>query len=143
MINTHNIKQSIRLGAIGFGLFLAAQMFFSPVQVNAATPPDACFDFDTGTGTIVSYHEYEDGDNSNPACPKNVDIPSTIASTPVTAIGDSAFASKDLVAVTIPSSVLSIGNSAFAYNDIANNLVIPNSVTTIGVGAFRENQITP
>ncbi|MBP9761506.1 leucine-rich repeat domain-containing protein [Candidatus Saccharibacteria bacterium] len=74
---------------------------------------------------------------ANPACPRDVDIPSTISGQPVTSIGNGAFANKSLVSVTIPNSVVSIGSSSFGQN-LLSSITIPNSVTSLGVEAFSE-----
>ncbi len=107
-----------------------------PSSVSAATPPDSCFNF--GGGTISEYYNNENNNIMNPACPKNVDIPSTIGGVPVTNIGVSAFASKQITALTIPNSVTTIDNYAF-YNNLITSLTIPSSVSTIGFGAFKSN----
>jgi hypothetical protein len=91
---------------------------------------------------------------------KNIVIPEKINGLPVTAIGNRAFADKQLTGVTIPGSVTSIGEGAFYGNQLtgvtigngviairayafANNrltaVTVPNSVTTIGEGAFDED----
>jgi uncharacterized repeat protein (TIGR02543 family) len=54
-------------------------------------------------------------------------------------IGDSAFNSSNISALTIPNSVTTIGEYAFYLTSISS-LVIPNSVTTIGEGAFEESE---
>ena len=107
---------------------------------SAATPPDVCFDFNAGTGAVVDYYDNEANDPVNPACPRAVDIPSTIGGTPVTSIGLSAFQNKQITAVTIPSSVTSIGSYAFQDNQLTS-VIIPDSVTTLGLGVFQENQL--
>ena len=56
----------------------------------------------------------------------------------VTTIGPSAFQSKTLTAVTLPSSLTTIGFAAFNNNQLAS-LTIPNGVTTIGNNAFELN----
>ena len=111
------------------------------IPLHAVTPPDSCFAFNAGTGTITDYYNNEGNSIANPACPKDVDIPNTIGGTNVTSIGGDAFYQKQLTAVTIPSSVTSIGNHAFIYNQFTA-VTIPNSVTSIGNRAFAYNQFT-
>ena len=74
-------------------------------------------------------------------CPGVINIPATLNSYPVTAIGANAFYNASTVTVSIPNSVVLIGNGAFQANDISS-LTIPNSVTTIGTNAFAYNQIS-
>jgi len=64
-----------------------------------------------------------------------VRIPSRIQNIPVTHIGERAFQKKELISVTIPSSVTSIGEGAFANTGLTS-VSIPKSVTSIGEGAF-------
>jgi hypothetical protein len=72
---------------------------------------------------------------------KNVTIPGAIGGLPVTAVGEEAFAEKQLTGVTIPDSVATIGVQAF-YKNKLTSVAIPGSVTKIGAHAFRENQLT-
>ncbi|MDO6595360.1 leucine-rich repeat domain-containing protein [Oceanihabitans sp. 2_MG-2023] len=59
----------------------------------------------------------------------------------VTAIGDSAFISSSLTAITFPNTIRNIGISSFNGNNITT-LSLPNSVTFIDRSAFRNNQLT-
>lgn len=68
----------------------------------------------------------------------DVRIPAQIRNLPVTAIGNSSFANRNLTSVHIPNTVTYIGNAAFWQNRISS-IVIPNSVTHIGVSAFGRN----
>ncbi|MEI8082348.1 MAG: leucine-rich repeat domain-containing protein, partial [Actinomycetes bacterium] len=102
----------------------------------AATPaqaatPEGCFTF--AAGTISGYDAA--------TCGTSVSIPGTIGGVQVTAIGNSAFAGKAMVSVTIPNTVVSIGASAFAQSGnvtsaTLTSLVLGSSVTTIGNYAF-------
>lgn len=133
------------------------------VPTSAVTPPDNCFAFNSGTGTITDYYNNEANNAANPACPRDVDIPSVVAGVPVTTIGQSAFYNNQLSAVDIPNSVTSIDIGAFAYNkltslslpsgidtvsdyafetNLLSNVHIPESVTTIGKSAFSSNRLT-
>lgn len=59
-----------------------------------------------------------------------VEIPGSIDGSPVTSIGDSAFAwSADLTSVTIPGSVTTIGRFAFSYCARLTEIVVENSNT--------------
>ena len=124
-------------------------VFFAslPTQpASAATPPDSCFAFNAGTGTITNYYAHEGNNPVNPACTRDVDIPSTIGGMPVTVIGNGvsypgAFTGKGLTGVTLPNGVVSIGNSGFANNLLAS-VTIPDSVISIGLSAFSGNLLT-
>ena len=70
----------------------------------------------------------------NDGCRGSAVIPSGVLE-----IGDSAFNSSNISALTIPNSVTTIGEYAFYLTSISS-LVIPNSVTTIGEGAFEESE---
>lgn len=59
----------------------------------------------------------------------------------ITAIGDSAFSSLDLMDITIPNSVLRIENYAFSYN-LLNSISLPDFLTFIGDYAFDNNNFT-
>jgi hypothetical protein len=106
------------------GLFLAAVSAFSQ---NA-------WDFETetvnGTVTITGYT----GDE------KYIHIPERIYNRAVTAIGDFAFAEKQLTGVSIPYGVTSIGEGAF-YGNRIKGVAIPSGVTSIGTAAFSNNEI--
>jgi hypothetical protein len=71
---------------------------------------------------------------------KEVVIPEAVNGMPVTAIGDYAFAGKELSSVTIPDSITAIGRGAFAGNKLAE-LVIGDNVSVLGTGAFANNQL--
>lgn len=104
----------------------------------AATPAEACFRFEEGA--ITGYYDYENDNDSNPACPRDIAIPSQIAGETVTTIGDAFFGAK-LTSVTIPDSVTTIEQWAFTNNQLTS-ITIPSSVTTIGKYAFYGNQLT-
>lgn len=70
-----------------------------------------------------------------------VRIPPTIRGLPVTQIGNRAFYRRNLIYVTIPSSVTHIGIEAFSNNQLSS-ITIPDSVTRIGQYAFERNHLT-
>jgi hypothetical protein len=107
----------------------------------AITPPDSCFNFSASTNTINSYYDNEGNNTANPACPRAIDIPSSIGGVPVYNIAILAFQSKGLTSVTLPNGLLSIELSAFENNQISS-LTIPASVTTVGAYSFKGNQLT-
>jgi len=64
-------------------------------------------------------------------------IPATINGSPVTTIGELAFANQpDLITVVLSNNVTSIGDRAFEDCSALTNVVIGQSVTNLGVGAF-------
>ncbi|MHC6204272.1 leucine-rich repeat domain-containing protein [Breznakiellaceae bacterium SP9] len=69
---------------------------------------------------------------------KNIQIPDTIDSIPVTAIGELAFSSKGLTNVIIPKGITAIKNVAFSDNRLSS-IIIPESVLSIGHAAFENN----
>ncbi|MCA9343668.1 leucine-rich repeat protein [Candidatus Saccharibacteria bacterium] len=132
---------SASLIAISLVLALSTTLALMPTnKAYAITPPDSCFNFNAGTNTITGYYEHENNNPSDPACPKALDIPSTIGGVAVNVIGDSAFEHKDLTNVTIPGSVTNIGNGAFRDNKIST--LDLGSVTNIGESAFYDNELT-
>ncbi|MDR1898981.1 MAG: leucine-rich repeat domain-containing protein [Treponema sp.] len=69
-----------------------------------------------------------------------ITIPAAIDNIPVKAIGEGAFESRDIRAVTLPAGLTEIGPRAFKDNSLTR-LEIPRGVTTIGAGAFAENSL--
>lgn len=106
-------------------------------NVIPATNP-SCFFLWGGT---LLYFDHEDNDDTNPACPRDVVIPSEINGAPITTIPDSSFASKRLTSVVIPDTVTSIGSGAFQNNHMTS-VTIGNAVTSIGGFAFQNNQLS-
>jgi|GEM_PF-3768560 len=142
---TEEIKSTILI--IGVLLVIPTSVFFwlifRNVERASAIVSEACFSYTTNNNevTITDYYDNENNDSGQPACPRAVDIPSTIGGVNVTTIGYYAFFNNQLTSLTIPSSVTTIGNSAFSNNQLTS-LTIPSSVTNIGSSAFYNNQIT-
>ena len=143
---------TIILLAISAAAAIAYQQFTNYRTASAATPtPEACFAFTPATGTITNYYTHENNNTANPACSRDVVIPSTIGGVAVTTIGPAnnawnpatatSFAYKSLTSVAIPDSVTTVGDSAFRDNQLTT-LTIPESVTTIGDSAFSSSQLT-
>ena len=132
--------------------------------VWATETPESCFNYTTTNNqvTITDYYDYQENSSLNPACPRDVIIPSILGGNPVKVIGDSSFYYNELMSVVIPSGTTTIKPLAFAWNNIKeiiipsgvtsiensafihNNLVnvsIPNSVTTIEYAAFNDNKL--
>lgn len=144
-------KKSLFITATSF--FTLASLLISNAalqpahQASAAATPESCFAFDSATSTITNYYDNQNNDTAQPACPRDVEIPSSIGGVAVTTIGENdwvsntSFSGKRLTSVVIPSSVTGIGYSAFSSNQLAT-LTIPGSVNTIGASAFYSNQLT-
>lgn len=95
-----------------------------------------------GTATVYSCINKEATEIDIPSSvhrepPETIDVPSTWAECPVTAIGSNAFSDiATLEKVTIPDTVKTIGDEAFAYCTALEDITIPDSVTTLGNGIF-------
>lgn len=96
------------------------------------TTEESYFTFDASTGTITGYHN--DG-------PKAVMIPESIEGTAVLKIAPSAFASKQLTSVVLPSKLTYISSQAFRDNQLTT-VTIPKSVTKVEYQAFDNNALT-
>jgi len=111
--------------------------------LSVGTTNVTCFDFNGAIGTINTYYDTEDNNPSNPACPRNVIIPSEIYGSPVTNLAFGSFSGKQITSVTIPASVETIGMQAFFSNNIATvTFSTPSTLTTIEESAFEDNLIT-
>ena len=136
------LKKFIECSLLAIVLSLASTLpilnLINKATAAPSTPPDNCFSFDIGTSTITDYYDYEDNNNSNPACTREVIIPDTIGGNAVTSIGSHAFSYNQLTSVTIPNSVTSIGNSAFMFNQLAN-VTIEGNIVTSGNNVFFGN----
>ncbi len=124
----------------GFAAFGA--IFLANVPAYAAATPDSCFDF--SDGTVLRYYQYENDVESNPPCPVDVEIPSSINGVTVTEIGDDfaypPYRTHLLKSVVIPDSVTTIRPRAFDGQALSE-IVIPDNVSTIGQYAFHDNPI--
>ncbi|NCU38281.1 leucine-rich repeat domain-containing protein [Candidatus Saccharibacteria bacterium] len=143
---TNTIVRKTALVSFGFllltgGVIVGQNILTNPKIAQAATAPESCFAFNAGTGTITDYYNNEGNNVTNPACPRDVEIPESIGGVAVVAIGSNGFAWNKLTNVNIPSSVISIGSQAFISNNLTA-ITIPSGVTNIDLNAFRSNQLT-
>jgi Leucine-rich repeat (LRR) protein len=89
-----------------------------------------------------SSYEFEDGViKKYLGSDTEIDIPESIDGKAVVEIGNTAFRSKGITAITIPSSVTKIGMGAFAMNDI-QSIELPTNIESIGNMAFFKNKLT-
>lgn len=101
--------------------------------------PISCFAF--SAGSITDYYDNQSNNAANPACPRNVVIPSEIGGVAVATIGTSAFLSNQLTSVIIPNTVGRVSTSGFMNNQLTS-ITIPNSMVSFGPRAFQNNQLT-
>jgi hypothetical protein len=150
-------NMSFSYSIISYDFTFSSEMVF----VKNNEPPDIEFGFyrdfswilERGEITITAYH----GTDSD------IIIPAQIEGVPVTIIGHSASAEKQLTKLTLPDSVHTIGfgafrsnkltditlgnnireihNSAFANNELTE-VTIPGSVEILGIGACATNRLT-
>ena len=125
-------------------LLVAVCMMITMLPLSAVT----AFAEDTLTEYVGDYtYKYKVDANGNATITEfrgptdghlyDIDIPGTLGSYPVTAIGDWAFADKDYVKrVTFPQSVTSIGEKAFNSCISLTTLSLGENIKTIGDHAF-------
>jgi len=111
-----------------------------------ASTAEACFAHDASPSQptmrrITDYYTHESNNIANPACPREVIIPSTLGGAGVHSVGTYAFDAKGLTAVTLPYSMKIIDHYAF-QNNALTEINIPSSITTLGLSSFRGNQLT-
>ena len=115
------------------GTFLVSIMMMTILlccsnQVQAAQDGDYTYTVTDGKATITKYT----------GSVGVVTIPSTLAGSPVTSIGDHAFdGCYGLTSISIPQGVKSIGNQAFSFCAYLTTISIPQGVTSIGDLAFQ------
>lgn len=119
---------------------LRSSMTISEALTTNSSPQD-CFIFESGSNTVTGYYEHEGNIGSNPACPRDVELPSSIAGVPVERIASYAFDNKGLTSVVLPNTITTIGDGAFFANQLTS-AVLPNSVTSIGASSFGSNLLT-
>ena len=101
-------------------------------DIENANSPEAIFEFDPSTGTILGFKE---GKRST-----DITIPSQIDGVDVVSIGNYAFFNQDITSVKLPNTLKSIDDQAFE-NNLIKNITIPSSVTSIGSSAFARNYL--
>jgi hypothetical protein len=103
----------------------------TPFQITMITGwEDNVFLQVVGNGVVTGFRRGVDASRY-----RELVIPATLWGEPVTAIGNNAFAGKQLSSVIIPDSVITIGNNAFA-NNYMRSVVIGRGVTSIADHAF-------
>lgn len=121
----------VKLSALLMSILLVFAMAPATLAAEYTYPVSggAELEFDPLTGTITAV--------KNPSKLTSVDIPSEIYNIPVTAIGDNAFSyCRNLIHITLPSSIKTIGEDAFFACKSLLSIEIPNGVTSIGDSAF-------
>ncbi len=120
-----------------------------PVAYAAATP-ESCFEFILDTTVdyesyhfagvaITDYYDHEANNPANPACPRDVEVPSTIQGKTVTMIHQRAFIFKKLTAVKLPNTIELLGG--FAGNELTE-VTIPASVILVNSETFSYNKLS-
>jgi prepilin-type N-terminal cleavage/methylation domain-containing protein len=149
-------------------------MYERPCHGHTGGPPpvatnSACFAFTSGNGYIDEYYDYEEGDPNNPACPRDVVIPSSINGVDVVRVGNDSFRDKGITSILIPETVTSIGRRSFSNNQLPDNqafirsrdssgqetstlasyggarrsnVSIPTDITALGLDSLSRNGIT-
>jgi hypothetical protein len=120
-----------RVLSVALTLLLAVS-FAAPSGARALTEHGFTYTQSGGEATITGCES---------TCPTTLNIPAVLGGYFVTTIGNNAFFSNSLTAVTIPSTVTTIGDQAFDTNEITT-VTIPNSVASIGRWAFIGNDLT-
>ena len=123
------------------------------------TTSSNCFEFDpTDTTQINNYHDHENNNANDPACPKHIVLPEEVTSIGddvfldknltsiflpegLTYLGEGSFKNNSLTSITIPDSIDIIRPNTFQYNRLIS-LVISDNVTVIGTSAFNNNSLT-
>lgn len=88
----------------------------------------------------TEYYEFSQGQITKyVGANNNLVIPSQIDGVPVTSINNGAFTNnKNIVSVTLPSTVVTIDERAFCGCDKLESVTIPEGVKIIGEGAFED-----
>ena len=90
---------------------------------------------DLSSYTLTSYYREPSGN------PFQIQVPNSYNDLPITAIGDDAFASSEIISVTLPSSITIIGENAFFDDDLIY-INLPENLTSIGAWAFAGCRFT-
>ena len=125
-------------GGIDSGIQNGTDTSKTPTDSNTSKPSDTQTDSPAAsTPTFLYKLEGDDavitGYNGTD---KFLTVPTSIDGHTVIAIADSAFSSKVLQSVTLPTSVTKIGWFAFQACTALTSVTVPNSVTSIGYSAF-------
>jgi uncharacterized repeat protein (TIGR02543 family) len=127
---------SLRAGALL--ALLAVVILPSSARADDAFVDDILFQYTPGSGVATA--TWYTGAGGAVVIPDT--IPVGEEEYAVTAIGATAFQSRDVTALTLPAGLISIGSSAFSDNPSLTAVTLPASLRTIAMGAFFRCALT-
>ena len=141
--------QTLKIVTFAAVALIGGSVLNSPLA-HAATTPESCFGFTPDVqfdyeshhfagGAIDDYYDHEANNPANPACPRDVEVPSTIQGKTVTIIAQSAFLDKKLTAIKLPNTIECL--SGLVGNELTE-VTIPASVVLVDSEAFAINKLS-